>query len=944
MPISTRRSWVLLVLLLTGIARLRGQALFTPEALTNRPLGALNDASATGWNPSLLGITSSGVDVMLALPFSSPFSFSGNAYGAFGKFSYFGLGIIGPLRDSIPTGEIPVRKQYFAGFGLPIVDDYLWMGAGVRWFDGEGFGHSGEWSLSGTLHPASKLLASVTLANLTLNNEGGLRVNAHAAYRLLDWATLFAGTGYDKEDTLHGWSPFRLNIGLGLGIFSNRLRVSGQYDPTRSFYRLGAEFFFTGDDADIGGGVISDGETGGGGARGGVVLARYTTVSDPLDADKSDDFPTFHNDNKGWAPDRAYTPTGLYYKTPTNDAQASGDALIAPCDGTGQEMDTPKGMARAITQAGAAYAGLADKLKKLSPNLSNLYRSIRQEYYTSRVRNRELIHGDSLSLISRQGYTIGIQSTDASKFPEVSLIMQVTDAAGRNVEGLGKNDFAFRDSSTSIISVRRTDSSFNVPVDIVLILDCSGSMKEEIESVRANVQSFVDTMAARGADYRIGGVLYGAIIYDTLHPTGDLKRFKQFAANADAIGSDEITTLAIKAATEMNFRPGSQRAFILITDDWQVQDNARLTEPDLVEMLWNVGARLYTIGSPCKNNGAVMTRLALGREYKITSPFSSILDDIGADVTTLYQLVYRSRMQEAAPKVTILRGKVRDEMGRPAAPELRLKDASGRQLPPITVNPTTGEYETEIAEGMDYSADLSGGRYLPLSEPVDLRNARKGDTVVRDFTLRLPRTTLAGTVTDENGAPVSAEVRIDDASGTRIATVRSGADGHYETPLAEGRSYRLEAFNADYIPTPADLDARGVERGTNMRQDLKVTSITTAINSGATFKVQNIFFDFGKADLKPESFAEIDRLAALLNEYPRINVEIGAHTDAVGSDRDNQTLSQSRARSVVDYLIRKGIDESRLHAKGYGESVPVASNDNDEGRALNRRVEFKLVR
>jgi outer membrane protein OmpA-like peptidoglycan-associated protein len=526
------------------------------------------------------------------------------------------------------------------------------------------------------------------------------------------------------------------------------------------------------------------------------------------------------------------------------------------------------------------------------------------------------------------------------------MIMQVNDSGGRNVRGLGTSDFTFRDTSLKIISVRQTDSSFNVPVDIVLIVDCSGSMKDEIEAVRANVQSFVNTMQTRGADYRIGGVLYGSMIYDTLHPTGDLDRFKEFAANADAIGGDEITSLAIKAATEMNFRPGSQRAFILITDDWAIQDNAKLTEPDLTQMLWNTGARLYVIGSPCNNNSAVMTRLSLGREYNIKNSFNSILDDIGADVTTLYELVYesRARQEDLAPKVTILRGRLRDETGRPAPVDLTL-NGGNQGLSRVQVNQTTGEYETEITEGISYTANLAGGRYLPLRETVDLTRAKRGDTIIHDFTLKLPQTTLVGQVTDDRDNPVSAEVRIEDAlSGKRILSVRTGSDGRYETPIDEGHVYRLEAFNPDYIPTPVELDARGTERGTRLVQDLKVTSIETAIANGRTFKVKNIFFDFAKWDLKPESFVELNHLVDLLNEYPRINVEIGAHTDAIGSDRDNQILSENRAKSVVDYLIGKGIAETRLHSKGYGESVPIATNDTDDGRALNRRVEFKLVR
>jgi outer membrane protein OmpA-like peptidoglycan-associated protein len=94
----------------------------------------------------------------------------------------------------------------------------------------------------------------------------------------------------------------------------------------------------------------------------------------------------------------------------------------------------------------------------------------------------------------------------------------------------------------------------------------------------------------------------------------------------------------------------------------------------------------------------------------------------------------------------------------------------------------------------------------------------------------------------------------------------------------------------------------------------------------------------------------LDQLVTLLNENPSTTIELGAHTDSKGDDAYNQKLSEARAKTVVDYLISKGIDGSRLVAKGYGESSPVAENsnadgtDNPEGRQQNRRTEFKVLK
>ncbi|HYM93341.1 MAG TPA: OmpA family protein, partial [Chitinophagaceae bacterium] len=96
-------------------------------------------------------------------------------------------------------------------------------------------------------------------------------------------------------------------------------------------------------------------------------------------------------------------------------------------------------------------------------------------------------------------------------------------------------------------------------------------------------------------------------------------------------------------------------------------------------------------------------------------------------------------------------------------------------------------------------------------------------------------------------------------------------------------------------------------------------------------------------DLKPVSQVEFDKLVELLNDNPGLKVEISGHTDNVGKPADNLVLSNNRAKSVVTYLISKGIAANRLSFKGYGETKPVADNTTEEGRALNRRTEMKVI-
>jgi len=100
---------------------------------------------------------------------------------------------------------------------------------------------------------------------------------------------------------------------------------------------------------------------------------------------------------------------------------------------------------------------------------------------------------------------------------------------------------------------------------------------------------------------------------------------------------------------------------------------------------------------------------------------------------------------------------------------------------------------------------------------------------------------------------------------------------------------------------------------------------------GRTFVLNNIYFGYDSADIRRESARELDKLVTLLNDNPDLKIEMGSHTDSIASDAYNIELSQRRAQATVNYLIRKGIDATRLEAKGYGESKPIARNSNPDG-------------
>ena len=115
------------------------------------------------------------------------------------------------------------------------------------------------------------------------------------------------------------------------------------------------------------------------------------------------------------------------------------------------------------------------------------------------------------------------------------------------------------------------------------------------------------------------------------------------------------------------------------------------------------------------------------------------------------------------------------------------------------------------------------------------------------------------------------------------------------------------------------------------------------IEANAKVILKNVFFDTKKTDLKPESITELDNVVKLMNENPAMKIQIRGYTDNVGTPADNLKLSAGRAVSVVNYLLGKGVNNSRLSFKGFGEANPIADNNSEQGRALNRRTELSVV-
>ncbi len=205
-----------------------------------------------------------------------------------------------------------------------------------------------------------------------------------------------------------------------------------------------------------------------------------------------------------------------------------------------------------------------------------------------------------------------------------------------------------------------------------------------------------------------------------------------------------------------------------------------------------------------------------------------------------------------------------------------------------------------------------------------------------------PVVLIKGKVLDkETGLPIQASILYEVLSEGRTAgTARSEpVKGDYSIVLPKGYNYGFIAEANGYYAINENIDLSNLSE----YQEVERNILMAPLNIGAVIRLNNIFFEFGKADLKPESFPELDRVVKLLTMNPTIVLEIAGHTDNVGSDESNQKLSSDRAKAVLDYLLSKGVKKSSLSSAGYGKTIPVATNDTEEGRQLNRRVEFKIL-
>ncbi|MCE7863706.1 MAG: hypothetical protein DYG99_09210 [Bacteroidetes bacterium CHB5] len=273
-----------------------------------------------------------------------------------------------------------------------------------------------------------------------------------------------------------------------------------------------------------------------------------------------------------------------------------------------------------------------------------------------------------------------------------------------------------------------------------------------------------------------------------------------------------------------------------------------------------------------------------------------------------------------------------------------LVDVKMKDQQPVHLKTTpNGVFETRVPEIDTYTLDVAATGFMPFTQTYKVPRINSDTTIHVDVYLTplTKQLVLAGDLIDKK-TDQKINVGKVDIVYKPDRTVKynlSVTTGKYQQNIAGLGWYLFTASAEGYLNATDSVQVES-EEVTPVIKNLFLAPIEV----GLTVRLKNIYFDYDKTTLKPESFVELNKVVDFLKQNPTVSIEIAGHTDSRGSDTYNQNLSQGRSQAVVDYLVSQGIESFRLEAHGYGESRPIDTNNTEEGMANNRRVEFTVLK
>lgn len=313
----------------------------------------------------------------------------------------------------------------------------------------------------------------------------------------------------------------------------------------------------------------------------------------------------------------------------------------------------------------------------------------------------------------------------------------------------------------------------------------------------------------------------------------------------------------------------------------------------------------------------------------------------------------------------VLRGTISDHStGKILGAIIILRDIQTNEIIGLYPNKSSdGTFNIKLNIPGQYSFTILSDGYANVSEKVEILKAKGLKEVVKEVKLTKlssePKsekvqeikpgpdylsevTIFKGKTLDASSKNViNATIIVTDIEKNEVVSITesNSKSGEFLIPLPSGRNYGLTISKPNYLFYSENIN---LPKGQPYQELIKNIELNK-IQVGEKILLNNIFYEIESAKLKDESKTELDRLVELLKSNPIIRIEISSHTDNVGSAAKNDKLSFERAIAVVNYLVSKGIEKTRLEYKGLGFSKPVAPNDTEEGRRMNRRTEFRII-
>ncbi|HYG04340.1 MAG TPA: OmpA family protein [Chryseosolibacter sp.] len=457
--------------------------------------------------------------------------------------------------------------------------------------------------------------------------------------------------------------------------------------------------------------------------------------------------------------------------------------------------------------------------------------------------------------------------------------------------------------------------------------------------VKGQYDIYVSTKSTDGKGSWSAPVMLG----DTINSTGFESYFKTNAKGSWAYFSSSNSSLG--KADIYRVKLFEENPFVIVTGTVLNQRDGRpLTGKQIALFIDGQESDSIKINP---DSATFTLKLPLGKKYEFR-PY--VKNYTGATTTldvTIKKEFSKSNIELLVTPVpyVLVRGNVMEQSNRTVPdPIYNVKiTVNGSVVDSLNFDRNTGAFEVRLKHGVAYEFAASAQKHESVPAKLDLTTIGEYEEIKLDlYVLREKMAVVEGKVIDKKTGKIlehlsKAQITVEGFSDI-LASIDT-VTGSYQLRLPLGRAFTFSAAMNNYYPLYETIDL------TNEITDVKIYKdiVIVPIEVGQSIRLNNIFFDAGKSILKAESFPELDRVVDFLSKNTSIRIEISGHTDNVGKASSNLKLSQGRAQSVADYVVKKGIDKTRVVAKGYGDQKPVASNVSKEGKAQNRRVEFTVL-